>query len=300
MMTFHIRPEGLYDLQASTRFLEGFAPAAYAGSTDANVRLAFPSDQSFRPVAVSIRQEGERVRVDMNGDASKEIVERQVARILSLDHDGNGYSDVIVADPVLRAITKRVGMLRPVLFHSPYEAAAWAIIGNRVRIVQAAKTKVEMAKYLGTAIGIDGETVHAFPAPDVLADLESFPGLSGRKVEYLRSLGEAAGTGHLDADRLRAMSPDDALIHLKQLKGIGDFGAELILLRAVGIVDRVPVTEGRFPRAVATAYGREELSEGELHDITDGWAPFRTWISVLMRSNLEAVTHEIGGSTVRS
>jgi DNA-3-methyladenine glycosylase II len=125
------------------------------------------------------------------GDASIERVKRQVRRIRSLDHDGRGIVAVAERDPVIERLGKRQRYLRSVLFNSPYETAAWAIIGNRIRMQQAARIKAQMAYQLGETMMIDGIPVTAFPAPCVLAELSAFPGLSERKVVWLRGAGEA-------------------------------------------------------------------------------------------------------------
>jgi hypothetical protein len=33
--------------------------------------------------------------------------------------------------------------------------------------------------------------------------------------------------------------------------------------------------------------------------VTSGWAPYRTWVSLLLRANLEDSTHEISGARRR-
>lgn len=76
--------------------------------------------------------------------------------------------------------------------------------------------------------------LHAFPGPSRLARFEGFPGLFGRKAEYLRSLGRVAAEGKLDASYLRSLPVEEALEELKKLPGIGPFSAELILLRGAG------------------------------------------------------------------
>ena len=53
----------------------------------------------------------------------------QVAAILSLDVDGRGFADVAQRDPVVGELQAQLPGLRPVLFWTPYEAAAWTIIG---------------------------------------------------------------------------------------------------------------------------------------------------------------------------
>jgi len=87
-----------------------------------------------------------------------------------------------VRDPVVGELQVRYPGLRLVLFYSPYEAAAWAIIGHRIRIVQAAKIKARMAEELGRVVEVDGKEEHAFLGPSSLLELGSFPGLSERKV----------------------------------------------------------------------------------------------------------------------
>ncbi len=141
-----------------------------------------------------------------------------------------------------------------------------------------------MTEQLGPAITVDGERLQAFPGPSQLRRLGGFPGLFGRKVEYLQRLAEAAMKGRLDAARLRSMPPEEALTDLKTLPGIGDFSAELILLRGAGEPDYLGLHEPRLRRAVALAYGLPRLpSDKELLEISERWRPYRTWVSVLMR-----------------
>lgn len=288
--SFILDPMGPYDFSASVRFLEGFTPAAHASTGASGLRIAFPVDGTWAAggASISAAGSGDAVQVDCFGDANPETVRDQVGRILSLDVDATGYAEVIDRDPVLRDIDARRRGLRPVLFFSPYEAAAWAIIGNRIRITQAATIKARLASELGAAVGVGGEIVHAFPGPEVLRQLESFPGLFGRKIEYLRAVAESTEGGLLDVGSLRSLEFDDAKRHLMMLPGIGPFGAELILLRSVATIDRAPTMEPRLATAVRLAYGlKADPDPDQLAEIAQGWAPFRTWVSVLLRSTLQ-------------
>ncbi len=297
--SFEIRARGPFSFRASVRFLEEFAPAGYDGADRTELRLAFPADGSWQTARAWITpvDDDSGVTIHTFGDGDSKRVCDQVARILSLDVDGSGYDAVIDHDPLLRSLWGQYAGLRPVLFYSPYEAAAWAIIGNRVRITQAARIKAHMADDLGERLVIAGESIAAFPAPERLSRLEVFSGLSDRKIGYLRSLGDAAAAGHLDVELLRGLSPLAAREHLKELPGIGDFSAELIMIRAVGEVDRIPVSESRFARAVQRFHELDHLpGPEELREITDGWRPFRSWVSVMLRAALEDATHEISGT----
>ena len=98
-------------------------------------------------------------------DADRAAVARQVERILSLDNDGNGLPAIGERDPVAGRLQARYPGLRLVLFLSPYEAAAWALIGNQIRITQAAAIKAYMTRELGTAVSVGERIKPAFSGP---------------------------------------------------------------------------------------------------------------------------------------
>jgi DNA-3-methyladenine glycosylase II len=304
METFTMRPRGPFSLVASVQFLEGFTPAAYDGpraGPDAVLELAFPMEGSWQAVGVRVRQEDGEVTAEIvspsaaGPDLVREL-QPQVERILSLDVDGSAFPEVGERDPVAGELQQRYPGLRPVGFWSPYEAAAWTIIGHRIRITQAAGIKARMAERLGEPVSFGDRVVHAFPSPMRLAELDALPGLSGRKPEWLRSLAQAALDGQLDTARLRAMPHADAMADLKKLPGIGDFSAGLILLRGASDPDAIPHSEPRLARAVALAYELPEpASPEQLREISENWKPYRTWVTLLLRTQLEYSTGEISG-----
>jgi DNA-3-methyladenine glycosylase II len=300
MKTFELAPKGPFSLAAGAAFLEGFSPAAYRGAGAGHLHLAFVPDGEEGAAGVCLRQPDGADGVvvgEVFGDADPEAVRDQVARILSLDVDGTGFPDVGRRDPVVGGLQARWPGLRPVGFCSPYEAAAWALIGHRIQMVQAARIKQRMAEELGEAVDVHGDRRHAFPGPARLAGLDGFRGLFARKVENLRALGEAAMEGRLDGAWLRELPRDQALKELKQLPGIGPFSAELVLLRGAADPDHLPLHEPRLCRGAAIAYDLDEPPDREwLEERAEAWRPYRTWVVLLLRVLLEAETGDTGGS----
>ena len=296
-MMWHDLPyQGPFDLTASTRFLEGFAPATRpdAAATAGELRLAFPAAPSWRPVGVLVRQP-ERdgpVRARVFADPSDvDPALEQVRRILSLDVDGSGFAAVGARDPVVNELQRKYPGLRPVTFHSPYEAACWTILSHRIRIVQAARLKEKLAERFGAPVDVDGVRLPTFPAPSALP--ERVPLVSEVKSDRVHAVAEAALAGRLDAAALRALPPAEAIARLRELPGIGPFSAELILLRGAGHPDGFPATEGRLHDEMAHVYGLTEPSPAELTEIAAKWSPYRTWVSVLLRTRREEETAEI-------
>ena len=297
MTRFELVPRGPFSLAASAAFLEGFAPAAHRGAEPGHLHLAFVPDGEEAAAGVCLRQPDTVVVGEVSGEADPDAVRDQVARILSLDVDGAGFPDVGRRDPVVGGLQDRWPGLRPVGFFSPYEAAAWALMVQRIRIVQAARIKQRMTADMGQAVDVHGDPRRAFPGPARLADLGGYPGLTALKVGYLRSLGEAAMAGRLDTADLRALPREQALASIKELPGVGDFSAELILLRGAGDPDHLPEHEPLLRRAVALAYRLEgEPDQAGLAELAVAWRPYRTWVVLLLRALLEETTGEIRGT----
>lgn len=291
--------DGPFDLSASARFLEGFAPArqvAVAG----DLPLAFTSSPSWRPVGALVRQAEPNgpvlLRLAAEPDDVPDAV-RHVRRILSLDVDGTGFSALADRDPVVRELQARFPGMRPVLFPSPYEAACWSILSQRVKMTQAAALKERIARRVGGRVAVPagagelpGIQLDTFPAPRRLAGLDRVPLVSEVKSSRLRTVAEAALAGELDANRLRSMPADEALRALARLPGIGQFSAELILLRGAGHPDVFATAEPRLHEAITTAYGLRDPSVPELARVADVWRPYRTWVSVLFRIRREQMS----------
>jgi DNA-3-methyladenine glycosylase II len=225
-------------------------------------------------------------RHDAEHLADHEAVLRQVLRIVSLDHPSAPWVAAGERDPVLGALQREHDWLRPVLFHSPYEAAAWSIISARRYRAQAAAVRTRICAELGATPEIAGAAVPAFPLPERLLTAQALPGMGANRVTWLRAVARAALDGKLDAPRLAAMAPGDALADLQQLPGIGPMYATLIQLRATGVVDMLTSTEPRLPEYVAHLYGTgvAAASREEIEHIAEGWRPYRTWAAVLIRA----------------
>jgi hypothetical protein len=77
-----------------------------------------------------------------------------------------------------------------VRFHSPYEAAAWAVIAGHRAQRQAAGIRRHLAETIGEGFDLAGERLHAFPTPRRLLDVDKARGLA---PEQFRSLQEGGG-----------------------------------------------------------------------------------------------------------
>jgi DNA-3-methyladenine glycosylase II len=261
-------------------------------SFDGVMRMAFCLDGDYeRQVGVEARQFGDRLELqaqslgDPLSDAEAEALRKQVARVVSLDHDGEAFHQLCLSDPVLARIHMKAPGFRPALFYSPYEAALWSIISARRARSQGITLRARMSELYGAGFELSGTRTLCVPTPSGLLEIESVPGLPADRIPRLHAVAQAAQRGVLDADRLRAMAPEDAKAELQQLPGIGPFYSSLIVIRACGHADAPTLGEPRSRAAIGQAYGIDhELGDEELLALAERWRPFRTWISVMMRA----------------
>ena len=274
---FTLYSRGAFALGAAARFAETFPGTTADRAGDGEVRFAWAVDGDWRVVEATLRQDGDAVRGELAGDVPADLARaagRDAERFLCLDVDGSGFAELGRRDPVVGGLQRRFAGLRPVLFFTPYEAAAWTIVGQRIRMAQAAVVRQRLAAELGEH--------GAFPAPAALAGLATPQrGLTDRKVGQLRELAAAALDGRLGRDRLRTMDAEDAARELQRLPGIGPFSAELILIRGAGDPDALPVHERRSARAARDAYGLPD--DADVEPAAEAWRPYRSWVTLLLR-----------------
>jgi len=271
---------GPWSLETSRRFWEGFTPAALAAeSAGSELRSVFCAEGDWQRTEARVTQAGDTAVARLSGDGDLDAAAAQVRRILALDVDGRDWPEAGRRDPVIADAQARLPGLRPCGFHSPYEAAAWAVLSQRLRIVQAARLRAELVARHGQ----DG----AFPPPRTLARLDL--DLPGRKSEYLNAVAEAAVDGLLDGAALRAVDPDLAVQRVQQVKGLGPFAAELVVIRGANAPDALPRHERRLDAEITEQYGPGRT----LADVSQAWRPYRTWAAVHLRALREERTGEI-------
>lgn len=282
MPTFTIKPLGPFSLEELAKF--GFGQRSDQ-KWDGVMRLAFCLDDFTGHVGVEVRQDHDRVDCRFEGSSRVELVRGQVARVLSLDHDATTYVAVGDRDPVIGRLQAAAPGLRPPLFYSPYEAAAWAVLSSHRPPLQMAKVRQRLGAAHGASFALAGEPLAALPSPEQMLAVAAFPEIPAVKMERLHGVARAALEGRLDVARLRSLNPDAAMAELREIKGIGPFYAALILLRASGVTDVLPPNEPRVRELARRLYGLPSIpTVDEFAKISEPWTPWRTWAVVLMRA----------------
>jgi len=191
------------------------------------------------------------------------------------------------ADKVMKRLMEERGPIDPAIDRrgsrpDPFEAVARAIVGQQLS-TKAARSIWE--KLIGQ---FGGET----PTPEALLRKRKptlrKAGLSNAKVEFLRDLAQRVKDGRLDFDRIKDLPDEDVIAALIEVKGVGQWTAEMFLMFHLARQDVVSVGDLGIRRAVQISYGMDDLpGPGELEKLAEEWRPHRTLACLYLWRSLD-------------
>ncbi|MDR3390965.1 MAG: DNA-3-methyladenine glycosylase [Sulfuriferula sp.] len=153
-----------------------------------------------------------------------------------------------------------------------FETLARAITGQQISI-KAADTIWQRLRNLSAVTPAD-------IAAQSVADLRAC-GYSQRKVEYLHDLARHFVTGLVTPDSWNAMTDAEIIASLTQIRGIGQWSAEMFLMFNLLRPDVLPVDDIGLQRAIALHYPHTlPHSKARLRLHGELWRPWRsvaTW-----------------------
>jgi DNA-3-methyladenine glycosylase II len=276
--------DGPFSLAAAASF--GFGPNTGRPHPDGSVmRLVFVADDFRHHVGAVLTQLPDgSLAAEIDGAAPVAAAEAQVRRILSIDTGVDAWLAAGRADPVLGGVQAAYPGLRPVLFNSPYEAAAWSVLSQRRHRAQATALRRRLSEAAGALFDLAGQPEPAFPLPEQLLEVTQFPGIEDSRLARLHDVAKSALDGRLDAAALRAVPHKAALADLQRINGLGPFYATLVYLRSTGVTDALTLGEPRLADYLQHYYDLPDTpGAAEITRIAERWRPFRTWAAVLFR-----------------
>ena len=115
--------------------------------------------------------------------------------------------------------------------------------------------------------------------PDAI--LKCKVGLSTKKIEYLKDLSVRVADHRLDLKLLPAMTDEDIINQLTEVKGIGRWTADMFLIFCLGRPDVLPVGDLGIRKSIQRVYSLPELpTPVTMLAISQPWKPYRsvaTW-----------------------
>ncbi len=186
-------------------------------------------------------------------------------------------------DAVLAAVIRRHGPcgLAAAQRSDHFSALVRAITGQQLSTKAAATIYARLA-----ALMPDGVTPQALSA--LSDDQLRAVGMSRQKGAYFRDLCDKVLSGALPLDALEAMSDDEVIAALTQVKGIGRWSAEMFLMFRLHRPDVLPVGDLGIVNAVKSVYRlRKTPTPDRIRTIGEAWRPYRSVASWYLWRSLD-------------
>ena len=161
--------------------------------------------------------------------------------------------ELAAADPILGRLIERAGpyTLRLKSQHSPFEALLESIIYQQLNGKAAAAILKRVLTFFGE---LHPAPEHILDAPD---DRLRGCGLSANKLLALRDLAAKTLDGTVPTlVQIRRMSDDEIVERLTQVRGIGPWTVEMLLIFRLGRPDVLPVTDYGVRKGFALTFKR--------------------------------------------
>ena len=194
-----------------------------------------------------------------------------------------GVEHVSRADPQIRQLVKKLGLIEFEAGGDPFESLVEAIISQQLS-GKSARSIFNKLKALVRSETIDAQTLKKIPASKLRK-----AGVSPQKSRYLKDLSSQVVNGALDLDSLK-MKPDDEVVRiLDEAKGIGPWTAQMFLLFTLGRPDILPINDLGIQMAIRRVYSLRKLPTAKkIQQIASKWHPYCSIASLYLWHSKDA------------
>ncbi len=202
--------------------------------------------------------------------------------LLDLDANPLCIDELLGADPLLAGSVRRHPGLRVPGAWDPFELAVRAVLGQQISVAGASTLAARLAARFGVPIATPFPALNRL-APTAAALAAAAPedltalGLTRARTHTLRDLAAAAVRGELafrPADRV-----EDVAKSLRRIRGIGEWTAQYVAMRALRFPDAFPAGDLGLRKALAPPGGKP-VPESALLARSQPWRPWRAYAAL--------------------
>lgn len=300
METVHasISPKAPFDFELTAGYhtyfqghygIDSLDQGVYRRLLDLDGRLILASVRSVSGVdapELSVELEGSALTPDTVDSALE-----QIGWLLGVHQDLTPFYSLSQQDPTMEAVAARFYGLHLPHTATVFEALVLGILGQQIATNVARIIRTLLIETYGPSATFqgetgDGETFFAFPRPQVLAaaPVEELRGLklSWRKAEYVQGVAaETFGSTGFDLATLEGLDDDEVVKKVVQLRGVGPWTAQWLLIRALGRPDALPLGDLALRRVLSQLYfGGNPVDDNQVEEFCRPWSPWRSYATV--------------------
>ena len=203
----------------------------------------------------------------------------RVRRVFDLGADIETIDAHLSLDPMLAPFVARRPGLRAPGGWEGFELAVRAILGQQVSVLAARRLGEQLVLNHGEPVSsdfaCDPRLTHVFPEAAALADCDCINvGMPAARKTALKELARAAGA---DANLFRSFgSIEETIARLSQIRGVGEWTAHYIALRALRETDAFPASDVAILRGAEVVDGARPTVPHLLLR-SESWRPWRAY-----------------------
>jgi len=248
-----------------------------------------------QPGVIECRHDARRESVSLllHGIETEQIfdVVQRVREVLDLDAPVGEIQSVIAADKKLSKLMRRFPGIRVPGAWDGFELTVRAILGQQVSVKAATTLAGRIAARYGQKAALPASlTVRAdvldlgylFPTPEKLSRARlNDMGLVTSRADTIRRVARAVVRGDIDFDNTQ--DPQEFCERLMTIRGIGEWTAEYVAMRALKHPDAFPASDLGLIKAMSDA---AVISPAKLKQHAESWRPWRSYAALLLWSSL--------------
>jgi AraC family transcriptional regulator of adaptative response / DNA-3-methyladenine glycosylase II len=206
------------------------------------------------------------------------VVLERVKRLFDL------HADPAAIDSALGKLAARNPGLRVPGGFDGFELAVRAILGQQVSVAAAQTLAGRLALRFGTPVSTPlVDLTHLFPTPQRLASARTDEigrlGITGQRAKTLIALSQAITSGELLLEPGGRI--EETFEQLRKIRGIGEWTAQYIAMRALSWPDAFPHTDLGIKKALGVDNPKRIL------ELADKWRPWRAYAALHLWASLE-------------
>jgi len=203
----------------------------------------------------------------------------RIRRLFDVGADIETIEQHLSTDPLLAPLVARRPGLRAPGGWDGFELAVRAILGQQITVAGARRLAGQLVAIYGQRVSADkvghNGLTHVFPTAKVIASAVAIGiAMPKSRQESLKALAEAAVADPGLFHPFRGI--EESITRLRSIRGVGEWTAQYIALRAIRETDAFPATDIGLLRGAATLYDGASTAAALL-DRAESWRPWRAY-----------------------
>jgi len=269
-----------YDWKSLLAFLAARATPGVEAVVDGAYRrsIAFDGQQGVLEVRQLKNANALEVHVFFPDPAKLLQIATRLRAMFDLAADPAVIARHLRGDPLLAPHLKGHAGLRVPGAWDGYELAIRAILGQQVMVRSATTLAGRLAQTFGEPLTCPSTLglTHIFPQPGILA-IVKLTGLPQARALSIRALAQATLAGTVTFDN--SFQGSELLARFTSIKGIGDWTAHYVAMRALGDPDAFPASDLVLLRIAGEG---KFLKPAALLKRAEAWRPWRAYAAMVL------------------